>query len=274
MVSVKRHEGHGWFEKISRQLPAHGTDASDTGSPSISSVSIIIPTYNEVDNIEPVVTRSLVAVEGYETEIIIIDDNSPDRTWARAQTAFADEPRVQVIRRMGTRGLGTAVCHGIEQSTNQVCAILDADLQHPPERLPELLRRFEPGVDLVVGSRHIDGGGVQSWSMIRRIVSAGATFFSKLAVPEARQLSDPMSGFFAVRRAAINGVDLTPSGFKILLEILTKADLRAVREAPYTFTNREHGESKLSLREYLRFARHLSQLAMTSRVSTHDSHPL
>lgn len=258
---------------MSLQSTAHGTDLLDSVSPSDASVTITIPTYNEGDNIESVVTRSLAAVEGYDTEILVVDDNSPDRTWERARTAFADEPRVRVIRRMGTRGLGRAVSHGIEQSTNQFCAVLDADLQHPPERLPELLRCFEPGVDLVVGSRHIDGGDVHGWSIPRRIVSAGATCISKLAVPEARQLSDPMSGFFAVRRSAINGVDLTPSGFKILLEILTKADIRTVREVPYIFRDREHGESKLSLREYVRFVRHMSLLAMSSRVSTYTNHP-
>ena len=182
------------------------------------SVSIIIPTYNERENIEQVVERCRDALSGYRFEIVVVDDDSPDRTWQFVRSEYETLDAIRVVRRTEESGLATAVSRGFDEATYDLCAVIDADLQHPPEKLPELIAAFESGADIVIGSRHVPGGGVENWSRFRRLVSRGAMAIAKLALPPTRGISDPMSGFFAVRRDILDGVSLAPTGYKILLE--------------------------------------------------------
>lgn len=227
--------------------------------------SVIIPTYNERKNITTVIERCLSALDGWEFEIIVVDDDSPDGTWNIAEEAFDSDPRVRVIRRRDERGLATAVVTGFSRARYEYCAVIDADLQHPPETLPDLLTALADGADVAVGSRHAEGGGIEDWSRLRTLVSNGASHIADLFVPDARRVSDPMSGFFALRRDILDDVTLDPAGYKILLEVLTKCSYGTIEEVPYVFREREHGESKLTATQYQRFIEHAIMLAVTSR---------
>jgi dolichol-phosphate mannosyltransferase len=229
------------------------------------SVTLVIPTYNERENVEPIVDRCLGALSSHEVEIVIVDDDSPDGTWRIARDRYTNDDRVRIIRRTEESGLGTAVLRGFSEASHEFCAVIDADLQHPPEKLPALLDAFDEGIDVVVGSRHVEGGGIEGWSRFRRVVSDGATSVARLGVPEARGISDPMSGFFAVRREVLLDADLNPKGYKILLEVLAKCDHDEVAEVPYVFTERERGESNLTHDEYVKFVEHVLMLGVSNR---------
>lgn len=233
---------------------------SDASRARERSVSIIIPTYNERENIERVVERCRAALSGYCVEIVVVDDDSPDKTWQIVEDTYAGSEAVRIVRRTEESGLATAVSRGFDEATYEFCAVIDADLQHPPEKLPELIAAFDDGADIVIGSRHVDGGGVANWSRFRRIVSHGAMAIAKLTLPPTRGIADPMSGFFAVRREVIDGVSLAPTGYKILLELLMKGEYEHVVEIPYVFTERERGESNLTIEEYWEFLEHIYQL--------------
>jgi len=240
-----------------------------------TSVSIIVPTYNERENIEQIVTRLLdvLATSQYDSEILVMDDDSADDTWKFARERFADEERVRVVRRMRDHGLAQAVTEGFRRARYEFCAVIDADLQHPPEKLPDLLGALQNGTDIAIGSRNVDGGGIENWSRFRKVVSSGATMLSKCCIPSARPVSDPMSGFFAVRRSVVQQVSFEPKGYKILLEILAKCDYRSVVEVPYVFTQRERGESKLTASEYQQFLEHVAGLSLLERGFDSDQSP-
>lgn len=223
-------------------------------------VSIIIPTYNERENIERVVERCRAALSEYRFEIVVVDDDSPDKTWQLVRDTYESAESVRIVRRTDESGLATAVSRGFDEASYDYCAVIDADLQHPPEKLPALIEPFDSGADIVIGSRHVAGGGVENWSTVRRIVSRGAMAIAKLVLPPTRGIADPMSGFFAIRRDLIDDVALAPTGYKILLEVLMKCDYEHVVEIPYVFTERERGESKLSADEYWEFLEHIYQL--------------
>ena len=231
------------------------------------SVSIIIPTYNERENIERVVERCRAALSEYRFEIVVVDDDSPDKTWKIVEDTYSGAETVRIVRRTEESGLATAVSRGFDEATYELCAVIDADLQHPPEKLPELVAAFDARVDIVIGSRHVAGGGVENWSRFRRIVSRGAMAIAKLALPSTRGIADPMSGFFAIRRELIDGVALAPTGYKILLEVLVKCEYERVVEVPYVFTERERGESNLTVDEYWDFLEHVYRLRRTGHAN-------
>mgnify|MGYP006284321083 CR=1 FL=1 len=228
------------------------------------SVSIIIPTYNEAQNILTVIDRCLYEVSEYSHEIIVVDDNSPDGTWQLVENSYLSDSPVSVIRRQGKRSLSMAVSRGFRESVSDVCIVMDADLQHPPEKIPDLLVGFDGDVDLVIASRYMDGGGIKNWSLKRRLVSHGATFLVHQLLPSLRGIEDPLSGFFAVRREVLKNVSINPLGYKILLELLLRCEIDGVKEVPYTFCERTNGDSKLSIHEYLNFIRHLVRLRVTT----------
>lgn len=237
---------------------------SKSSSPQDLSVSVIIPTYNERENIDHVVERCLQALSMHKFEILIVDDDSPDRTWEVVQERYRDNSCVNVVRRTSDKGLSQAVSEGFRRANNDVCVVLDADLQHPPEKIPGLLDAINEDVDIAIGSRYIDGGEVEGWSLKRKAVSKGAALFSKLLVPKTRLCSDSMSGFFAVRREIVQNIDLDPEGYKILLEILVKCDYDSIAEIPYRFKERERGESKLTVGEYQSYVEHVLMLSTVS----------
>ncbi len=226
-------------------------------------LSIIVPTYNERENLPILVERIDKSLRGrYNYEIIVVDDNSPDRTWEVALELSKKGYPVILVKRPGKLGLGTAVLDGVKKARGKYIVVMDADLQHPPEVLPKLLEAaLKEKADIVVASRYTRGGGVEGWSTIRKIISKGATLIAKLLLPQARLTSDPMSGFFLFRREIINGVELNPLGYKILLEILVKSKYNKVVDIPYVFHRRLRGESKLGTGEMWRYIKHVLRLS-------------
>jgi len=227
-------------------------------------LSLVVPTYNESKNVRELVQRLTdllePALDG-EYELLIVDDDSPDRTWEIARSLTVDYPRVRVMRRVGERGLSSAVIRGWQVARGDVLAVIDSDLQHPPEVTVQLWSEIERGADLAVASRHTDGGGVSSWSMIRRLLSRGAQLLGLVLLPGVLgRVSDPMSGYFMVRREAIGGRPMSPLGYKILIEVIGRGEIRGIGEVGYVFREREEGESKVTWRLYVDYLRHLVRL--------------
>ena len=229
------------------------------GGEMADSVSVVIPTYNERDNVRPLVERLDRALAGHPHEIVFVDDNSRDGTAELAQSLAGQYP-VRVIVRRNERGLGSAVVHGFKNTTSGIIGVMDADLQHPPEIVADLLKSVENGADLAIGSRYVKGGGCEGWSLTRRIISKGAIFLAHLLLPRTRGVSDPMSGFFMLKRPVVEGADLQVTGYKILLEVLIAGHSEHVAEVPFIFVAREKGESKLSSRTQVDYLKHLYSL--------------
>jgi len=215
--------------------------------------SLVIPTYNERENVVTILRRLQTLLDGAmpgEYELIVVDDDSPDRTWEAAEALTAEIPAVRVIRRVDDRGLATAVVAGWKTAQGEFLGVIDADLQHPPEVVLKFVEALENGADLVVGSRHVEGGGTKDWSLIRRILSRGARALGCLILPAAGAVSDPMSGFFALRRDAVDFAELRPLGYKILLEVLGRGRFSKIEEVGYVFQARTEGASKVTWRLY------------------------
>jgi len=214
-------------------------------------VSVIIPTYNERENVRVLVPRLARVLEeaGLDYEIIVVDDDSPDGTCEEVERLAREMggDRVRCVRRRGERGLASAVVEGFRRARGDVAVVMDADLQHPPEVVPRLVEAVYRGADVAVASRYMRGGGVEGWSRTRLVLSKLATRVSHVLVPETRKTSDPMSGFFAVRLSSIDLSRLRPRGFKILVEILARHPCLKVVDVPYVFKRRHSGESKLGL---------------------------
>ena len=223
------------------------------------SISIIVPTYNEADSITPLVEKLHAALSGDNYEIIFVDDDSQDGTAVIASGLSAKYP-VKVMVRKGKKGLASAVVDGLQQANNDIIGVMDADLQHPPEVIPNLVQEIENGADVAIASRYVKGGECPDWGLIRSIISKGAIFLSHLFLPSTRHVSDPMSGFFFLNRQVVAGAELKPTGYKILLEILIEGSYRKVAEVPYSFQLRRLGQSKLGARQQIDYLKHLFSL--------------
>lgn len=223
-------------------------------------ISIIIPTYKERDNLKPLAEKIQAVLSDKRYEVLFIDDNSQDGTVELVSGLSAEYP-VRVIVRQSERGLASAVVHGFRNAAGDILAVMDADLQHPPQVLAEMLSAVEgTGVDLVIASRYVKGGSCENWDLIRRVISKGAIFLAHLLLPRTRQVSDPMSGFFLLKRSVVSNASLEPTGYKILLELLMMGHFDRVVEVPYRFRLRERGESKLSTRQQVDYLKHLLSL--------------
>ncbi|ASJ06448.1 glycosyltransferase [Thermococcus pacificus] len=222
-------------------------------------VSVIIPTYNERENLEELFERINSALRDYDYEIIVVDDDSPDRTWEFAQKLSERYP-LKVIRRTDEKGLSSAVIRGFKEAEGDVFVVMDADLQHPPEKIPELVEAIESGADIAIASRYVPGGAVKNWYWYRKLISKGAIMIGRLALPKIRDVKDPVSGFFALKREVVEGTELNPIGFKILMEILIKGRYNKVVEVPFTFGLRKAGESKLSGKTMVSYLKHVYRL--------------
>ncbi|MCS7109018.1 MAG: glycosyltransferase family 2 protein [Sulfolobales archaeon] len=223
-------------------------------------LSIIVPTYNEGENIEELIRRIGKSLNGVEYEVLVVDDNSPDGTADIAEKLSKEFP-IKVIRRAGKLGLASAVLEGFNKSVGDYVVVMDADLQHPPEVIPQMYEAVLEGCDVVVASRYVSGGSIVGWGLTRRIVSKTATMLAKLLIPKARNVKDPLSGFFMFKRDSLLGVSLNPKGFKILLELLVKGRYVNVCEVPYCFGLRVRGKSKLGFKEILNYLLHLITLS-------------
>lgn len=226
--------------------------------------SLVLPTYQEADNIInllEITTKILDQIIPNQYELIIVDDNSPDFTWKIAQDLIPQYPQLRVMLRTKEKGLSTAVIRGWQVAQGEILGVIDADLQHPPEVLIDLWQEMVRGADLVVASRHIDGGGVSEWSILRRFLSRGAQMLGLIILPEViSRVSDPMSGYFLVRREAIADKFLSPLGYKILIEVVARGKIRWIAEVGYVFREREIGESKVSAKQYGEYIQHLLKL--------------
>ncbi len=210
-------------------------------------VSIILPTYNEVTNIPILVGQLQELLVDLDYEIIIVDDDSPDRTWEVAAELSKHSSRILSLRRVNERGLSSAVLSGMHLAQGRALAVMDADLQHDESAILNLINPILDGeADVVVGSREVAGGSYGQWSRWRRLVSWGGKQLAQRLL--GTQVSDPMSGFFAVSRQRFEQIEsqVNPRGFKILLEFLARGDKPRVLEVGYTFRNRVHGATKMT----------------------------
>ena len=238
-------------------------------------VSIIIPTYNESENI----IKILKSVEEHLpkniiTEAVVVDDNSPDRTGKIVEDYINDRQNnaghvVGIIHRKSKSGLSSAILDGIQHSSGQTVVVMDSDFSHPPEVIPRLIEEMENSkCDIVIASRFTAGGKIDGWSTKRKLISKTATGIAKagLGVNE----SDPMSGFFAFKRKILEGIKFDAIGYKMLLEILVKTKNAKVKEIPYTFTDRMYGSSKLdssTMLDYVKSVWKLYRYGHTSKVT-------
>ncbi|GIK16785.1 MAG: dolichol monophosphate mannose synthase [Planctomycetota bacterium] len=222
-------------------------------------LSIIIPTYNEAQNLPLLLRRIEAAVVGKDipTEIWVMDDRSPDGTADVARKCATGMP-VRVVEREGPRGLAPAVAEGLRHVRGEYVLVMDADLQHPPEAIPALIRAMDEGADFVIGSRYAEGGSIRRFGFLRKLNSWGATFLARPLIPPG--VHDPMSGFFCLRRSSLESADIRAVGFKIGLELLVKTGAMRVVEVPIAFGARHAGVSKLGVREQFRYLRHLLSL--------------
>lgn len=211
-------------------------------------LSVVIPTYNEKDNVQVIIKKifSVLRKNKINGEIIIVDDNSPDGTGLIAEKLRKKYNRLSVIHRKGKLGFSSAVLGGFKIAKGDILGVMDADMSHPPEAITSLYREITSGTDFVIGSRYVKGGRIKEWNLHRKIISRGATLLAKMFT----NIKDPMSGFFMIKRECVKNVSFNPKGFKICLELLLKAKYRSVSEIPITFTNRKKGKSKFSPREY------------------------
>ena len=239
-------------------------------------LSLVIPTYNESSNVPKIVEQLTQLLDNFifeNYELILVDDNSPDLTWQVAQSLTEKYPQLYVMRREKEKGLSSAVIRGWQAANGSVLGVIDADLQHPPEILLKLLSAMTDGADLAVASRHVEGGGVSDWSVVRRFLSRGAQVLGLIVCPAVvGRVSDPMSGFFMVRRSAIAGSRLNPLGYKILLEVIGRGQIGDIAEVGYVFQERSEGESKVTWKQYFEYIGHLVRLRSQDGLMGNLSH--
>jgi dolichol-phosphate mannosyltransferase len=232
-------------------------------------LSIVIPTYNEKENIS-ILVKSLkneFKKNKINGEIIIVDDNSPDGTGSLIDKLSKKDNNLKIIHRVGKLGLSSAVLEGFKIARGDVFGVMDADLSHPYSKINELystIRNSE--ADLVIGSRYVLGGNIVGWNNYRKILSKGATLLARLFT----KIKDPMSGFFMIKKECLNEVKIDSKGFKILLEIIIKSNYSSVKEIPITFTNRIKGKSKAGMKEILFYIRNLLGYAFSDKHLTKE----
>ncbi|MDH5686562.1 MAG: polyprenol monophosphomannose synthase [Candidatus Bathyarchaeota archaeon] len=237
---------------------------ADCHSYGLPVLSILVPTYNERENISELTKLLLESLSSVNFELLFIDDNSPDGTADLAKELAEVYGNIRVIQRPGKMGLGSAVVDGVKAARGEFIAVMDADLQHPPDLLPRMFEQTKNGCSLAVASRYVDGGRIEGWSIWRRLVSLAAVKFAHLLLPKTRRIRDPMSGCFMLEKKCQKGVDFNPIGYKILLEMLVKGDYSGIVEVPYTFRPRRQGESKLDLFVVWNYVRHLLRLFISN----------
>lgn len=228
--------------------------------PSKAKLSIIVPTYNESQNIVRMLDSIAETLSPYKgSEIIVVDDNSPDGTAEMAKShakiiSTKKKIRIEIISRNGKFGLSSAIIKGVQYASGDFLVIMDGDFSHPPQVIPSIIQALQDSnYDIVIASRYVKGGSIIGWPFKRRLMSKGATKIAQYGL--GIDVKDPVSGFFAFRRDIISGLKFDAIGYKMLLEILVKTKGARVKEIPYTFTNRRIGASKLDANvmfDYLR----------------------
>ena len=210
----------------------------------MNKLSIVIPTFNEKDNIRSLVKRIDDALASVNHEILFVDD-SRDETPMVLEEVSKENPRVKYIHRENEKGLATAVLMGFRAADGDYLACMDADLQHPPEILLPMYVALTKGADMCIPSRLIPGGSDGGLNWYRKFISGSARNIGKMLLPCLRPISDPTSGLFMFRKEIIDGADMRPVGWKIMIEVLATSHFSSVTEIPYTFCERQSGESKI-----------------------------
>lgn len=216
-------------------------------------LSVIVPTFNEVENICELLRRIEFSCRGIPHEVVVVDDGSSDGTADTVEHFNSFYGNVRVLRRSEKLGLCSAFLYGVNKSRGEVIALIDADLQHPPELLPKLYRKILEGYDLCIASRYVDGGGVEGWGFIRKIISIIGVQLAHLLILKTRTVKDPLSGYFMVKKTHLNQMRELPEGFKVLISILALSGCNSIIEVPYIFTERRCGKSKFNIREVINF---------------------
>jgi dolichol-phosphate mannosyltransferase len=218
----------------------------------LAEISIIVPTYNERGSIENLWTAVSNELKGYDYELVVVDDNSPDGTSNIVRELASRDDRIKLIVRNGKLGLGSAILDGFKIARGDFLLMIDADLSHRPEDIKKLIDSRRDA-DIIIGSRYISGGKILDWPLQRRIISRIATYLVRIFfnIP----VSDPVSGFALYRKEVFQNLDgsLHPTGYKLLFEILAKSNGFKVIEKPITFINRANGKSKLNIDEIFSF---------------------
>ena len=210
-------------------------------------ISIILPTYNEKENIGYMVSEINKYVPN--VQIVIVDDNSPDGT-GKIADVLAEKNNIRVVHRNKKKGLGPAIAAGFMAAEGNIIGVMDADRSHPPEFLPKLIEPIISGdADFVIGSRKIKGGGVNNWPLYRRIISWGAGIMAK----PLTNVKDPISGMFFMKKEVIDGISCRTRGYKICLELLVKGKSNKTIDVPYKFLDRSVGKSKLDFFECINY---------------------
>ena len=232
-------------------------------------LTVVLPTYNEAENIRDIIERIISVLEraGIRSfEVLVVDDNSPDGTCLIVREMALRDSRIRCLLRRRNRGLSTAIMRGIHWARGKYVVVMDADFQHPPELVPALYKKaVQTGADIVVATRYARGGGVEGWSRRRLLMSRLANLTAHVLVPATRKTSDPMSGFFLVRKDRIRLETLKPRGYKILMEILARHPWLRVEEVPYVFRSRVRGKSKLGAKTVIDFLIHAASLSRIVR---------
>ncbi|MDO4188270.1 MAG: polyprenol monophosphomannose synthase [Lachnospiraceae bacterium] len=231
----------------------------------MSKLSIVVPSFNESENVKPLVDQLDEALVGIDHEIIFVDD-SKDNTPDVIREIIEKKPHVRLEHRVGETGLATAVLKGFTLAEGDYVACMDADLQHPPKILKYMYYALEEGYDFCIPSRFIPGGSDGGLNLYRKFVSGVARYIGKICLPCLRRVTDPTSGLFMFRRECLEGADLQPIGWKIMVEVLAMCKYGSIIEIPYTFQDREAGESKLSGKVTMEYLKQVFNLMKRASV--------
>jgi dolichol-phosphate mannosyltransferase len=226
-------------------------------------LALVVPTLNEAGNVERLLNEVSDSLRplGFPYEIIVVDDNSTDRTADIVLDYSQRDPRIRLLSRKEEKGLAGAVIHGWVHTDANLLGVIDADLQHPPSLLPGLLGAMADGSDIAIASRYVAKHGVKGWNPIRVAISRMTTLATLPFQRRGIRVKDPMSGFFIVRRDAIEGLEFETKGFKLLLEILVRGRIQSAKEIPFQFGLRHAGKSKAGTAVALHFLQLLGKLS-------------
>lgn len=232
-------------------------------------LTVIIPTFNEESNIRNIVMAvdAVFHEHSLNGQILVVDDNSPDGTIGIVNDIRRTKEHVAILVRKEDHGLSQSVADGFVHAASGVFVVIDADFSHPPVLIPRMFNEIRNGYDIVIGSRYMEGGGIKKWPFKRRVISIGATFLGRLLFPD---ITDPVSGFFAVKREVVEKAPLKPRGYKILLEVLGKGTWQKDTEIPFEFVDREAGASKLKIRTIIEYVQQVLDITLYSLVH-HES---
>ena len=227
----------------------------------MKTLSIVIPTYNEKENLPILIKKLQKILKEKKYEILIVDDNSPDGTGLLAKKISKKYKNIKVFIRKKKLGLSSAILFGIKKSKYKLVCIMDADLQHPPSLIPKMISTLEnKKADIVIASRFAPGSKIKGLTNSRVFLSRFGIFLSKLFFPKISNIQDPFSGFFLLKKYLIKNFKLQTKGFKFLLEFLIKSNPKKIEEIPFIFEKRKRGKSKLTKKEFFEFLKLLIYL--------------